>query len=139
MGHLARRWLHTLCAAPSVWRHCHDALFGDAPPADWSQPTVRRLCRRSELRAARWLEARPQVTAVGPLGTTALQMDEGKGRILSRGELNPLPSHNCGLWTILGTTAQRQGLTVHVQNVLRGVGALRCRSEGQRVLVASAA
>ena len=43
---------------------------------------VRRLCRRSELRAARWLEADAvvQQSGVGFSGTTCLQMDDSKVR-----------------------------------------------------------
>jgi hypothetical protein len=58
---LACRELRHLSNSASVWRQCHERIFGDAPPPDWSAATVRRLCRRSELKAARWLEAHPQV------------------------------------------------------------------------------
>lgn len=44
-----------------MWRLCHQRVFGESPPPDWSTATVRRLCRRSELKAARWVEAHPQV------------------------------------------------------------------------------
>lgn len=33
------------------------ALFGERPDAALGHATVRRICRRSEIRAARWLEA----------------------------------------------------------------------------------
>lgn len=38
-------------------------LFGEEPSHEWNGPTVRRMCRRSELKAARWLDADVQVWA----------------------------------------------------------------------------
>jgi hypothetical protein len=54
------RGLRRVASAPCVWRERHAALFGASPPHGPGAPDaalVRRSVRRSELRAARWLEA----------------------------------------------------------------------------------
>ena len=55
------RWLRGLAGADSpVWVHHHMQLLGE-PSSQAGTAALRRLCRRSELRAARWLEADTQV------------------------------------------------------------------------------
>jgi hypothetical protein len=53
-------------------------LHGEAPPPAWSAPAVRRACRRSELRAARWLEAAAPRRSGGFASTTAIALDASK-------------------------------------------------------------
>lgn len=40
-------------ATPAVWRRTYEHLFGEGAPGEWNAATMRRMCRRSELRAAR--------------------------------------------------------------------------------------
>jgi hypothetical protein len=66
------RGLRRAASAPCVWRERHAALFGAAPPPGSSASDaalVRRCVRRSELRAARWLEAD---AVQSPLGGAAV-------------------------------------------------------------------
>ncbi|KAL6761335.1 WD40-repeat-containing domain protein [Haematococcus lacustris] len=72
------RWLRQLALQASVWQQCHWHIWGEAPDTKLDSATVRRLCRRSELKAARWRDAWPQVSMTGPLGTSCLQMDDSK-------------------------------------------------------------
>ncbi|PNH06146.1 Cell division control protein 4 [Tetrabaena socialis] len=73
-----RRWLRQLASDPAVWRAQHQALWGTAPEAQLPAAVVRRMCRRSQLRAARWLEAAVRPAAMGFPSTTCLQMDDSK-------------------------------------------------------------
>jgi hypothetical protein len=49
-----RRILKALTARTCLWSSAYERLFGTPAPSDWSSPTVKRLCRRSELRASRY-------------------------------------------------------------------------------------
>ncbi len=55
------RWLRELSLHPQLWRQKYVQLFGEEPPGAGGAAAVRRLCRRSELKAARWLEAEVKV------------------------------------------------------------------------------
>ncbi|WIA31181.1 hypothetical protein OEZ86_001186 [Tetradesmus obliquus] len=72
------RTLRGLAARPFLWSTAYARLFGTAPPGDWSAQTVKRLCRRSELRASRWVEADVELKSVGFPGTWCCQMDDAK-------------------------------------------------------------
>ncbi|GIL53528.1 hypothetical protein Vafri_9114 [Volvox africanus] len=72
------RWLRQLVADPAVWRSQYCALWGAHPDPGLSAAVVRRMCRRSQLRAARWLEAHVGSAAMGFASTTCLQMDDSK-------------------------------------------------------------
>ena len=71
------RWLRELSGYPKLWREQYVRIFGEEPLAGLNGPTVRRMCRRSEIKAARWLEAEVEVRACsavclaakGPPGT----------------------------------------------------------------------
>ena len=69
--------LRRAVSAPVVWRARHETLFGVAPGRDADAQTLRRACRRSELRAARWLDAECNAT---PLGghSACVALDETK-------------------------------------------------------------
>jgi hypothetical protein len=61
------------CAfSPAVWRERHEALFGCATPAPApgasaadAGTVLRRVCRKSDLRAARWLESHIRESTLG--------------------------------------------------------------------------
>ena len=55
--------LRRAVGARSVWARRHETLFGSVPDAD--AQTLRRACRRSELRAARWLDAECNAAPLG--------------------------------------------------------------------------
>ncbi|KAG2499771.1 hypothetical protein HYH03_002068 [Edaphochlamys debaryana] len=78
MAGRACRWLRTLASDASVWRAAHEGLWGRAPDATLPTAVVRRQCRRSQLRAARWLEAAVGAAPFPPPSTTCLQMDDSK-------------------------------------------------------------
>eukprot|EP00775_Hariotina_reticulata_P004959 gene4959-5200_t len=61
-----------------LWSCAYERLFGQAPPSEWSFPTLKRMCRRSELRAGRWLEAEVEARPVGFAGTWCCQLDDTK-------------------------------------------------------------
>lgn len=65
MCFLARvsKQLRRAVGARLVWVQRHVTLFGSAPGAD--AQTLRRACRRSELRAARWLDAECNAAPLG--------------------------------------------------------------------------
>ncbi len=77
------RALRRAASAPAVWILRYTEIFGGAPPQSPGSSAAeaalvqRRACRRSELRAARWLEASP---AAFPLGGAAVcvALDAGK-------------------------------------------------------------
>lgn len=79
------------------------ALWGEAPPAQWTTAMVRRVCRRSELRAARWREAQLQVPTYRPtclpacLQRAAAQAGRRVGlpACLGRGPANALLLAHC--------------------------------------------
>ncbi|KAF6256972.1 Mad3/BUB1 homology region 1-domain-containing protein [Scenedesmus sp. NREL 46B-D3] len=72
------RTLRGLAARPFLWSTAYERLFGAMPPADWSGQTVKRLCRRSELRSSRWVEADVELKSVGLAGTWCCQLDDAK-------------------------------------------------------------
>ncbi|GIL84868.1 hypothetical protein Vretimale_9694 [Volvox reticuliferus] len=72
------RWLRQLAADPGVWRSQYCGLWGAYPDPGLGAAVVRRMCRRSQLRAARWLEAHVSSSAMGFPSTTCLQMDDSK-------------------------------------------------------------
>ncbi|KXZ53689.1 hypothetical protein GPECTOR_6g606 [Gonium pectorale] len=72
------RWLRGLSADLAVWRSQYGALFGVAPEPGLGAAVLRRMCRRSQLRAARWLEASAVGSAMGFASSTCLQMDDSK-------------------------------------------------------------
>lgn len=72
------RWLRQLASTAELWQHQYEVLFGEKPSDQWNFATLKRLCRRSELRAARWLEAEVVVSSLGSSNTTCLQMDASK-------------------------------------------------------------
>lgn len=47
------RSLKALAARACVWDGAYQRLFGTPPPSEYSVTTVKRLCRRSELKASR--------------------------------------------------------------------------------------
>ena len=51
------RWLRELSSYPKIWTEHYVSIFGEDPQASLNGATVRRMCRRSEIKAARWLEA----------------------------------------------------------------------------------
>ncbi|EFJ47152.1 hypothetical protein VOLCADRAFT_92304 [Volvox carteri f. nagariensis] len=72
------RWLRQLAGDPGVWRAQYCSLWGSPPEHGLTAGVVRRMCRRSQLRAARWLEARVVTSTLGFPSTTCLQMDDSK-------------------------------------------------------------
>ncbi|KAJ9533809.1 hypothetical protein QJQ45_026901, partial [Haematococcus lacustris] len=115
------RWLRQLALQASVWQQCHWHIWGEAPDTKLDSATVRRLCRRSELKAARWRDAWPQVSMTGPLGTSCLQMDDSKV-VSADGCMIRLWSHTTGrrLATLKGHAGKCAGLP-------RTVWGPRCR------------
>ena len=57
--------LRRAVSTPSVWAFRYCVLFGSAPGSDLDAQALRRACRRSELRAARWLDADCNATPLG--------------------------------------------------------------------------
>lgn len=51
------RGLRAATCQPGIWAVRYASLFGEEAPAEWNAATVRRMCRRSELRAARCVRA----------------------------------------------------------------------------------
>jgi hypothetical protein len=72
------RWLRVLASTPSLWTHQYARLFGEPPVPALNGATVRRKCRHSCIRAARWLEADVVDQAVGFPDTVCLQLDDRK-------------------------------------------------------------
>ncbi|KAI8463881.1 MAG: hypothetical protein J3K34DRAFT_133697 [Monoraphidium minutum] len=64
--------------APTLWAAAYRDLHGEPAPEAWATQAVRRACRRSELRAARWLEASAPRCSGGFPGTTCLALDGSK-------------------------------------------------------------
>lgn len=75
------QWLRSLAAAPELWRCQYAQLFGAPPAPEWNTATVRRMCRRSELKAAAWAEAAAVTSRVGFAGTSCLAMDSAGGSV----------------------------------------------------------
>ncbi len=50
------------------------AIFGEQAAQHFDAASVRRMCRRSELRAARWLQAQVTEVALGFASTACLQV-----------------------------------------------------------------
>ncbi len=70
----ARRYLRGLAASTDLWQQQYVAIFGEQAPQRFDAATVRRMCRRSELRAARWLQAQVTQVALGFASTACLQV-----------------------------------------------------------------
>ena len=60
-GIIPIRWLRELSGYPKLWTEHYARIFGEEPQATLNGATVRRMCRRSEIKAARWLEAEIKV------------------------------------------------------------------------------
>eukprot|EP00955_Chlamydomonas_euryale_P013391 144381-Chlamydomonas_euryale.AAC.2 len=75
----ANRELRGLAGSAPLWASQYSRLFGQPPsPRLGGGAAVRRMCRRSEIRAARWLEADVTQQTVGFPDTACLQLDERK-------------------------------------------------------------
>ncbi|GBF92172.1 hypothetical protein Rsub_05254 [Raphidocelis subcapitata] len=61
-----------------LWAALCAEVTGDAPPAEWGAAALRRACRRTELRAARWLDAGVSRSSGGFVGTACVALDAGK-------------------------------------------------------------
>ncbi|KAG1659163.1 hypothetical protein FOA52_007544 [Chlamydomonas sp. UWO 241] len=72
------RWLRELASTPSLWSDQYARLFGEPPGPALNGATVRRKCRHSCIRAARWLEADVVKQTVGFPDTVCLQLDDRK-------------------------------------------------------------
>ncbi|KAG2442093.1 hypothetical protein HYH02_009582 [Chlamydomonas schloesseri] len=72
------KWLRALASDPVVWRCQYESLWGRSPEPGLGPAVVRRMCRRSQLRAARWVEARVQAASMGFPSTLCVQMDDTK-------------------------------------------------------------
>lgn len=72
------RWLYELSNFPDLWSDQYKRIFGEDPQPGHNAATVRRMCRRSEIRAARWLEADVQDQLLGHPDTACLQLDDAK-------------------------------------------------------------
>ncbi|MEW5306961.1 MAG: hypothetical protein WDW36_009388 [Sanguina aurantia] len=113
--------LRLLSAEPSVWRDCYARLFGrqSQPGSDWG--TVRRECRRSQLRAARWMEAEVKACSPGPTCLQCLQMDESKV-VSGGGNEVRLWSHEDGrrIATLKGHAARVTCVSFDQQHIISG-------------------
>ena len=87
--------LKALAGSRSLWAEQYIRLCGQDVPQEWSGATIKRLCRRSELRAARWLDAVPETSSCGAPGTSCLQLDDSKV-VSGDGSLVRLWSHDTG-------------------------------------------
>lgn len=105
-----------MVANRGLWRCQYSHLFGDPPCDDWSEATLRRMCRRSELRAARWLDAEVQEQACGHSSTTCLQMDDTKV-VSGDGNTVRLWSHTTG--RRIGTLREKHPGKPNVQSSLQ--------------------
>ncbi|GBF89245.1 hypothetical protein Rsub_02122 [Raphidocelis subcapitata] len=66
-------------STPGLWQALYARIHGAPPPPALSAPpAARRACRRSELRAARWLDAAAARSAGGAASTRCLAMDASK-------------------------------------------------------------
>ena len=70
------RWLRQLTGYGHLWRGHYLRLFGEEAPGNLNGATVRRMCRRSEIKAARWLEADVEDLQVGYPDTLCLQLGD---------------------------------------------------------------
>eukprot|EP00873_Tetraselmis_striata_P041938 jgi/Tetstr1/462202/TSEL_007265.t1 len=71
-------WHRDLIAVNNVWDSCHRALFGKPPEDNWDTATVKRVCRRSDLRASRWLEGPETESMFDIAGASCLRVDSSK-------------------------------------------------------------
>ena len=69
--------LRRAVSASTVWRDVHQRLLGVSPPQDMDAAALRRACRRSELRAARWLDAECATSSLG-FAAACLALDSTK-------------------------------------------------------------
>ncbi len=84
-------------------------MFGEEAAANLNGPTVRRVCRRSEIKAARWLEADVEELQVGLPDTLCLQIDDSKV-VSGDGQVVRVWSHTTGrrIATLKGHTGERK-------------------------------
>ena len=61
-----------------LWSALLAEVTGDDPPPEWGAAALRRACRRTELRAARWLDARAAASSGGFAGTACVAVDASK-------------------------------------------------------------
>lgn len=88
-------WLKKLVAAHDLWQRQYGSIFGADAPQDWPTGILRRACRRSELQAARWLDADVHAVSMGFANTTCLQVDNDKV-VSADGSVLRLWSHDTG-------------------------------------------
>lgn len=80
---------------PGLWALQYKDLNGEAAPDSWTTQAVRRACRRSELRAARWLQAAPARAPIGFASTTCVALDGSKA-VSGDGSCVRVWSHDTG-------------------------------------------
>ncbi|GAX84708.1 hypothetical protein CEUSTIGMA_g12130.t1 [Chlamydomonas eustigma] len=131
MCNMARvnRWLRELTTRPELWRLHHHKIFGEEPASNQNAATVRRLCRRSEIKAARWIEAEVQEHLVGRHpDTVCLQLDDAKA-VTADGQEVRVWSHATGrrIATLKGHAGTVTSIAFNDQMVVSGCnqGAVR--------------
>lgn len=72
--------LHRLAGRADVWYLVYEDLYGQPPdePHTLAKGGVRRVCRRSELRASHWYDLLPYTEDMGPFDINLVQMDGRK-------------------------------------------------------------
>eukprot|EP00878_Enallax_costatus_P006944 GHUV01007277.1.p1 GENE.GHUV01007277.1~~GHUV01007277.1.p1 ORF type:complete len:604 (+),score=213.23 GHUV01007277.1:1623-3434(+) len=115
------RALKALAARSFLWSAAYERLFGTAPPSEWSEPTIKRLCRRSELRASRWLDADVEGHAAGFTGTCCCQLDDTKV-VSGDGSAVRLWSHDTGrrIATLRGHTGRVTSVAFDDEFIISG-------------------
>lgn len=74
------RCLNCLTGRSDVWEKVYLELYGQSPKESSLQGRggVRRMCRRSELRASHWYDILPSIEDMGPFDINLVQMDGRK-------------------------------------------------------------
>lgn len=122
------KWLKELTLCPHLWQELYFRLFAEHPGPSLNPAAVRRLCRRSEIRAARWLESEMDQQQVGYSDTMCLQLDESKV-VSCDGSSVRVWSHVTGrrIATLKGHTGRVNSIAYDENLVVSGcnLGALR--------------
>lgn len=115
------QWLRQLAGDHAVWTAQYEGLWGEAPQAGWNTAMVRRTCRRSELKAARWLEAELQPLPMGCASTGCLQLDDTKV-VSADGSAVRLWSHATGrrIATLQGHAARVMSVAFDEELIVSG-------------------
>jgi len=123
-------------AERSVWEGVHARLFGRSAGVEVDTRTLRRLCRRSELAAARWVDAAP----ARPRSVCAVSGDAAAVELLGATQAVSVQGAEVRLWelsgrrlgTLKGHSAPVTCVAAAAEAEERAVLATGCRAETLR-------